>query len=88
MSDRLGLERRKGVWCRCDAAEALIALGRYDEAGRLMDDAAALVPAGVDALRTAFLTGHVMIRQGDFVAACRVPRRAARNRRTTCWTAS
>ena len=27
VSERLGIERRKGVWCRCDAAEALIALG-------------------------------------------------------------
>ena len=59
VSERLGIERRKGVWCRCDAAEALIALGRYDEARQLLEDAAALVPLGVDALRTDYLTGHL-----------------------------
>ena len=32
VSERLGIERRKGVWCRCDAAEALIALGEYAQA--------------------------------------------------------
>jgi DNA-binding NarL/FixJ family response regulator len=66
---QLGIERRKGVWCRCDAAEALIALGRYDEAGRLLDEAAALDPAGVDALRTGYVTGHLLIRRGEFDAA-------------------
>ena len=69
MSERLGIERRKGVWCRCDAAEALTALGEYGEARRLLEDASALVLLGVDAIRTDFLTGHLMIRLGDFVAA-------------------
>ncbi len=69
VSERLGIERRKGVWCRCDAAEALIALGEYPQARDLLEGAAALVPLGVDALRTDYLTGHLLIRLGDFDAA-------------------
>ena len=79
VSDRLGIERRKGVWCRCDAAEALTALGRYDEARQLLEDGAALVPLGVDALRTDYLTGHVLIRVGEFDAAAEHLERARDN---------
>ena len=79
VSDRLGIERRKGVWCRCDAAEALTALGRYDEARQLLEDGAALVPLGVDALRTDYLTGHVLIRVGEFDAAAEYLERARDN---------
>ena len=69
VSDRLGIERRKGVWCRCDAAEAMIALGRYDDARTVLDEAAALVPEGVDKLRMHYLVGHLLIRVGDFDGA-------------------
>ena len=79
VSERLGIERRKGVWCRCDAAEALTALGEYDEARQLLEDAAALVPLGVDALRTDYLTGHLLIRLGDFDAAAEHLERARAN---------
>ena len=79
VSERLGIERRKGVWCRCDAAEALIALGDHERARRLLEDAAALVPLGVDALRTDFLSGHLMIRLGDFAAASEDLERARTN---------
>jgi DNA-binding CsgD family transcriptional regulator/Tfp pilus assembly protein PilF len=79
VSERLGIERRKGVWCRCDAAQALIALGDYGQARQLLEGAAALVPLGVDALRTDFLTGHLMIRLGDFGAATEYLERARAN---------
>ncbi len=79
VAERLGLERRKGVWCRCDAAEALIPLGRYDEARRLLEEGAALGPAGVDAVRTDYVTGHLMIRLGDFDAATEHLERARTN---------
>ena len=79
VAEQLGLERRKGVWCRCDAAEALIPLGRYDEARRLLEEGAALGPAGVDAVRTDYVTGHLMIRLGDFDAATEHLERARTN---------
>ena len=69
VSERLGIERRKGVWCRCDAAEALIALGRYEQARTMLDEGAALLPEGVDELRLNYLMGHLLIRVGDFDGA-------------------
>ena len=62
--DRLGLQRRKGIWCRCDAAEALLLLGRCDEASRLMEDAVALAPEGIDALRVESVLGQIALRRG------------------------
>jgi hypothetical protein len=60
----LGLGRRKGVWCRCDAAEALLLLGRTADASRLMREAMDLAPAGIDAVRTDLTWGKVLLRQG------------------------
>ena len=53
--------------------------GRYDEARQLLEDGAALVPLGVDALRTDYLTGHVLIRVGEFDAAAEYLERARDN---------
>ena len=36
VTDQLGLQRRKGVWSRCDAAQTLLVAGRWDEAGRFL----------------------------------------------------
>lgn len=67
--DRLGLQRRKGVWCRCDAAESLTLLGRPSEARRLMDEAVAAAPQGVDAVRVDSVLGQVVLRSGQAAAA-------------------
>ena len=70
--DRLGLQRRKGVWCRCDAAEALLVLGRCTEASRLVAEAVALAPAAIDAVRAEAVRGQVAVRQGDMEAATQI----------------
>lgn len=67
--DRLGLQRRKGVWCRCDAAESLTLLGRLQEAEQLMDEAVAAAPQGVDAVRVESVLGQVALRSGQVDAA-------------------
>ncbi|MPZ72089.1 MAG: AAA family ATPase [Nitriliruptorales bacterium] len=67
----LGLERRKGVWCRCDAAGALVLLGRCDEARRLLGEALELDPDGIDAVRTHLVFGVLSLQQGDLTAAQR-----------------
>lgn len=63
--EKLGLEHRKGVWCRCDAAEALLHLGRNAEATRLLDEADALEPAGIDAVRVDVISGLLLFRLGE-----------------------
>ncbi|MEV1131985.1 AAA family ATPase [Agromyces sp. NPDC049794] len=63
--ESLGLKHRKGVWCRCDAAEALLHLGRNLEATRLLDEADALEPAGIDAVRVDLISGMLLFRLGD-----------------------
>ena len=65
VTETLGLQRRKGVWCRCDAAQVLILLGRLDEAGRFVDDARQLQPQGIDAFRTDVVDGQLSWRRGD-----------------------
>ncbi|WP_136708152.1 helix-turn-helix transcriptional regulator [Agromyces sp. H66] len=65
----LGLRERKGVWCRCDAAEALLQLGRNTEATQLLDEADALQPAGVDAVRVDLIRGRLLFRLGDLDGA-------------------
>lgn len=65
----LGLERRKGVWCRCDAAAALLRLGRWDEVRQLIADAVALDPRGIDLARTTWLQGALSLREGDLEGA-------------------
>jgi DNA-binding CsgD family transcriptional regulator/tetratricopeptide (TPR) repeat protein len=67
--DKLGLLRRKGVWCRCETSHALLLLGRHDEALRLLDEAIALAPQGVDAVYTDISYGQLMVRLGRFVPA-------------------
>ncbi|HUG83072.1 MAG TPA: LuxR C-terminal-related transcriptional regulator [Euzebya sp.] len=65
----LGLERRKGVWCRCDAADALLRSGRWDEAERLIDDALVLDPSGIDHVRSKWMRGVLRLRRGDLDGA-------------------
>ena len=65
VTETLGLQRRKGVWCRCDAAQVLIMLGRLDEAGRFVDDAHQLQPQGIDAFRTDVVDGQLSWRRGE-----------------------
>ncbi|MGH3664738.1 MAG: helix-turn-helix transcriptional regulator [Egibacteraceae bacterium] len=69
--DRLGLQCRKGVWCRCDAIDALLALGRWAEAERLSDEALGLSPEGIDALRVMQTRGLLRLRRGELAEARR-----------------
>jgi DNA-binding CsgD family transcriptional regulator/tetratricopeptide (TPR) repeat protein len=62
--EHLGLQRRKGTWCRCDAADCLIALGRLEEAQAVLDEADSLQPGGIDALRVAGMRGLLALRRG------------------------
>jgi ATP/maltotriose-dependent transcriptional regulator MalT len=77
--ERLGLQRRKGVWCRCDAAHALVMLGRLDEAERLLDEAQELMPAGIDAVQTDVMTGRLLLRRGRLEDARTCLERARRD---------
>ncbi|HEX6248560.1 MAG TPA: AAA family ATPase [Nocardioidaceae bacterium] len=63
--DGLGLRRRKGVWCRCDAAQPLLLLGRNTEALRLTREALDLSPDGIDEVRTHMVHGQVLLRLGE-----------------------
>jgi DNA-binding CsgD family transcriptional regulator/tetratricopeptide (TPR) repeat protein len=64
VGDELGLRRRKGVWCRCDAAQILLMLCRFDDAERLLAEARDLDPQGVDAFRVDLVEGQLRLRQG------------------------
>ncbi|SFS07152.1 regulatory protein, luxR family [Microbacterium sp. cf046] len=77
--DGLGLQQRKGVWARCDAAEALLRLGRYPEAELLLDEAATFEPLGIDALRADLTRGQLHFRRGALAEADALLERAARN---------
>ena len=69
--DQLGLQRRKGVWCRCDAADTLLVLGRTDEAEVLLREAALLNPEGIDAVRVHGMRGALALRRGRLEEARR-----------------
>jgi ATP/maltotriose-dependent transcriptional regulator MalT len=62
--EQLGLQRRKGIWCRCDAVDALLVLGRSDEAEALLREAFALHPEGIDAVRAHGMQGLLALRRG------------------------
>ena len=64
VGDELGLRRRKGVWCRCDAAHVHVVLGDLARAEALLEEARGLDPQGVDAFRTDLEEGHLRLRQG------------------------
>jgi DNA-binding CsgD family transcriptional regulator/Flp pilus assembly protein TadD len=76
--DQLGLQRRKGVWCRCDAVDAFLVLGRSDEAESLLREAAVLHPEGIDAVRVHGMQGALALRRGRLVEARRELERARR----------
>ena len=67
--DQLGLQRRKGTWCRCDAVDALVVLGSYDDAQVLLDEAEGVDPGGIDRVRLQAMRGLVALRRGSLVAA-------------------
>jgi DNA-binding CsgD family transcriptional regulator len=69
--DQLGLQRRKGVWCRCDAVDTLLVLGRTDEAEVLLREAALLHPEGIDAVRVHGMRGALALRRGRLEEARR-----------------
>jgi DNA-binding CsgD family transcriptional regulator/tetratricopeptide (TPR) repeat protein len=62
--EHLGLQRRKGIWCRCDAVDSLLVLGRCDEAEALLREAFALHPEGIDAVRAHAMQGLLALRRG------------------------
>ena len=76
VTETLGLQRRKGVWSRCDAAQVLLLLGRWDEAGQLLDEARELQPQGIDAFRTDQVEGQLWLRRGDLGRARTLMERA------------
>jgi DNA-binding CsgD family transcriptional regulator len=67
--DRLGLQRRKGVWCRCDAAETLATIGRVGEAAALVAEARSFGPEGVDLVRVDLVEGLGLLRAGTAAQA-------------------
>ena len=76
VGDELGLRRRKGVWCRCDAASLLALVGRSDEIGPLLEETRELNPQGVDAIRVDLVEGLIRFRQGDLARARQLLERA------------
>lgn len=62
--ERLGLLRRKGVWCRCDLTGTYLVLGRHSAARELLDEAETLDPAGIDRINVDLLTGILDCRTG------------------------
>jgi DNA-binding CsgD family transcriptional regulator/tetratricopeptide (TPR) repeat protein len=76
VTETLGLQRRKGVWSRCDAAQVLLLLGRWDEAGRLIHEARELLPQGIDSFRTDQVEGQLWLRRGDLDRARELMERA------------
>ncbi len=75
----LGLAHRKGVWCRCDAATALVSLGRNAQAARLLEEADALDPQGIDRVRYDLTFGTLSLRLGDLDEALSSLDRARRD---------
>ncbi len=67
--DELGLQRRKGVWTRCDAADLAIRCGRWQRAEELLDESLGLRPEGVDLVRVRFESGLLALRRGDLSRA-------------------
>ena len=74
--DQLGLRRRKGTWCRCDAIDALVVLGRYADADALVDEALAVEPEGIDVVRLLAMRGRLALRRGRPQAARELLERA------------
>src|SRR5919107_5637960 len=62
--DQLGLRRRKGTWCRCDAIDALLVLGDFAAVDQLVAEALAVQPEGIDLVRLQMLRGRLALRRG------------------------
>ncbi|HEX5090576.1 MAG TPA: AAA family ATPase [Nocardioides sp.] len=69
VTESLGLQRGRGVWGRCDAAQVLLLLARWDEAGQLLEDARELGRQGIDLYRTDLVEGQLWLRRGDVARA-------------------
>ena len=67
--EQLGLQRRKGIWCRCDAVNSLMVLGRADEADALLREAFGLQPEGIDGVRAHAMRGELALRRGRLAEA-------------------
>jgi DNA-binding NarL/FixJ family response regulator len=65
VTETLGLQRGRGAWIRCDAAQALLLLGRWDEAAQLFEDARELCRQVIDAYRTDLSEAQLWLRRGD-----------------------
>ncbi|HET6939835.1 MAG TPA: LuxR C-terminal-related transcriptional regulator, partial [Nocardioides sp.] len=65
VGDELGLRRRKGIWCRCDAALILQLLCRFEQAEPLLTEGRGLDPQGVDAIRLDLVEGSLRLRTGS-----------------------
>jgi DNA-binding CsgD family transcriptional regulator/tetratricopeptide (TPR) repeat protein len=76
VGDELGLRRRKGIWCRCDAATILQLLCRFDEAEPLLAEGRDLDPQGVDAIRLDLVEGKLRHRMGELDQARELLERA------------
>ncbi|MEV7395528.1 AAA family ATPase [Aeromicrobium sp. NPDC092404] len=63
--ETLGLQRRKGVWCRCDAAQSLLLLGENQHALDLLAEAEDLGPAGIDRVVVDMTWGQTLLRVGE-----------------------
>jgi DNA-binding CsgD family transcriptional regulator/tetratricopeptide (TPR) repeat protein len=79
VGDELGLRRRKGIWCRCDAALILQLLCRFEEAEPLIAEGRDLDPQGVDAIRLDEVEGALRLRTGDLDHARELLERARAN---------
>lgn len=59
-----GLERRKGVWSRCETAAALLELGRLDRADQLVAEAREYRPGGIEAAVVLAVDGRLQRLRG------------------------
>jgi DNA-binding NarL/FixJ family response regulator len=76
VTQTLGLERNRGVWSRCDAAQVLLVFGRWEEAAQLIDEARELCRQVIDAYRTDLVEAELWLRRGDVDRAHDLLRRA------------
>ncbi|HET6937707.1 MAG TPA: AAA family ATPase, partial [Nocardioides sp.] len=76
VAETVGLQLGRGVWSRCDAAQVLLVLGRWDEAEELLQDARELCRQGIDVYRTDLVEAQLWLRRGNVERAQRLLERA------------